>query len=363
MGGLFKECKPEMAMLALQFCYAGLNLSNRAVLLQGFSPRVFVVYRQAVATLAMAPIAYWTRRVTGTSSLGWRSFWLMFWSSLLGVTINQNIFLEGLFLASSSLASTMANLIPAITFVMATSIGMEKLNVRSVRGVAKIIGTVLCVGGAISMALFRGPSLLNSKSLVGSGGQNWLIGSLFVLGSSCCWSLWLILQVPVSASCPDSLSLSAWTSFMGTLQSAAVAIFLERDPNAWNLHSYLQLVGCLYSGIVGSGVSFFIQAWCISRRGPLFSAMFHPLSTVIVYASAAFFLHEKIYIGSLIGAAGVIGGLYIVLWGKAKDLTADEDQLQEPVLQIRVDGESMIISSKIMDFEKPLLSEESVTVR
>jgi len=61
----------------------------------------------------------------------------------------------------------------------------------------------------------------------------------------------------------------------------------------------------------------------------------------------------------LIGTVGVIGGLYAVLWGKAKDLIEDKDQLRKPVLQIRVDDESMILSSEIIDLEKPLLSDKS----
>lgn len=50
-------------------------------------------------------------------------------------------------------------------------------------------------------------------------------------------------------------------------------------------------------GIIGSGVSYYIQSWSISRRGPLFSAMFSPLMTVIVTILACLFLHEELYIG------------------------------------------------------------------
>ena len=60
MGG-FDGYKPAIAMFALQFCYAGVALSTRAALLQGMSPRVFVVYRQATATLVIAPLTYFTR--------------------------------------------------------------------------------------------------------------------------------------------------------------------------------------------------------------------------------------------------------------------------------------------------------------
>lgn len=39
------------------------------------------------------------------------------------VTGNQNAYFEGLFLSSSTIATAMTNLIPAITFVMAATVG------------------------------------------------------------------------------------------------------------------------------------------------------------------------------------------------------------------------------------------------
>ncbi|XP_058207739.1 WAT1-related protein At4g30420-like isoform X4 [Rhododendron vialii] len=294
--------KPVMAMIGMQLTYAGVALSTRAALLQGMSPSVFVFYRRSER-----------------SCLGLRSFCLIFLASL---------------------------------------VGLEKVDIRTLRSIAKIIGTVLCVGGAVSMVLLRGPKLLNN-----SGGENWLVGSFLLFGSSCCWSFWIIFQVPVSASYPDHLSLSAWMCFMATLQSGTIALFLEHNPEAWILHSYLELASCLYAGIIGSATSFFVQAWCISRRGPLFCAMFSPLATVIVTIFASIFLHEEIYIGSLIGAVGVIVGLYVVLWGKAqehKELKTDTVSIsnddQSTIAEILVDGSSKNMAcTSTTDLEKPFL--------
>lgn len=61
--GELDDYKPVMAMVGLQVTYAGLYLLTRTALLEGMSPRVFVVYRQAIATLIIAPIAYFTRSV------------------------------------------------------------------------------------------------------------------------------------------------------------------------------------------------------------------------------------------------------------------------------------------------------------
>ncbi|KAL9339457.1 hypothetical protein Peur_068472 [Populus x canadensis] len=346
--GAFEDSKPALAMLGMQFSYAIVSLITRAALIQGMSPRVFVVYRQAIATVVIVPLAHFSRKSGGTS-MGLRSFSLVFSASLIGVTINQNVFAEGLYLASSSMASAMGNLVPAITFVMAFLIGLEKINIRSFRSIAKIVGTVICVSGAISMALLRGPKLLNT-TIFESGGEDWLLGCLLIFASTFCWSIWLILQVPVTASYPDHLSLSAWLCFLATLQSGILTLFLEKDLDAWKLHSYLEVVGCLFT------------AWVISQRGPLFSAMFNPLCTVIVTILAAIFLHEEIYTGSLIGAVAVIIGLYIVLWGKAKDFIKEEGKV-DPKLEIdeRQTVKITIEESRGVEpvLEEPLLSDKS----
>lgn len=80
---------------------------------------------------------------------------------------------------------------------------MEKVKLNSLRSMAKILGTLACVGGAMCMAMYKGPTLLNEQlrqlltlsSLLQSVKESWMIGCLFLMGSTCCWSFWLILQV------------------------------------------------------------------------------------------------------------------------------------------------------------------------
>ncbi|XP_006661252.1 WAT1-related protein At4g30420-like [Oryza brachyantha] len=327
MAGGLEEYKPCAAMVAAQFIYAALALWAKAVFTRGMSTMVFVVYRQAIATVFLVPIAIVAnRKKMKKARLGMTGFSLIFVASLFGATVNQYMYYQGLHLGSSSMATAMTNLIPAITFVMAASVGLERVDVRKVRSLAKIFGTVVCVGGAMAMAFFKGPRLLNSSSLVGlslflhsSASSKWVMGAMFLVCSSCCWSLWLILQVPICKSYVDPLTLSAWMCFLSTLQSAVLAFFLLPDLNAWKIHSLFELCCCLFAGAFGSGVTFYLQSWCISVRGPLYSAMFNPLSTVITTVVAAAFLHEELHIGSLFGAVAVVAGLYVVLWGKAGD--------------------------------------------
>ncbi|KAL8502336.1 hypothetical protein ACS0TY_021467 [Phlomoides rotata] len=326
----FEDYKTIVVMVGCQFIYSGMILSVRAALLEDLSSRVLVVYRQIIATLLIAPFAYFSRRGTNSCRLNWRSFWLIFLLSFVGVTANQNANFEGLALVPSSVATAIGNLAPAITFIMSYIFGLEKVRLRNSRSVAKIMGTVVCVSGAAAMALYKGPKLLNMEFLhsnslflqsshLGQGQYTWLVGCLLLFGGVCCLSFWLILQVPLNACYPDHLSSTAWICLMSAIQSGLLTLITEPNINSWKLNSRLQLFSCVYAGMT-SAITFFAQAWCISRKGPLFTAMFQPLSTVIVTVLACIFMHEELYTGSMIGALAVIIGLYIVLWGKSKDV-------------------------------------------
>ncbi|XP_076909792.1 WAT1-related protein At4g30420-like [Bidens hawaiensis] len=341
--------KPVIVVIMLQFTSAALYITIRASLLEGINPRVFVFYRQAVATLVIAPVAYFTRSEIARCRIGWKSFWLIFLAALVGVTISQMIFFKGLYLASSSAGSAILTLVPAITFVAASIVGCEPINIRSLRTMAKIFGTLVCVTSAAAMALIKGPKLLNthltsSNSLLLNSTEIdnlWLLGCLCLFACSCCTSFWQIIQVPVTKSYPDLLSLSAWTSFMATVQSGAVILFTDQHLEAWNITSYFQVGSILYAGIVGSGITIFAQTWIIQKRGPVFLAMFNPLNTVIVAVFASIFLKEQIYLGSAVGAVGIVIGLYVVLWGKAKDLEELKEQQQKMIMVYRIKIKSM----------------------
>ncbi|XP_074271888.1 WAT1-related protein At4g30420-like [Silene latifolia] len=365
--GWWEDQSPAIAMASMELVFAVMALINRAALLEGMSPWVFVFYRQAIATLLISPFAFYTGGQSNrqVSTMTTKSFILIFITSFIGVVLCQSTYFEGLILASSSMASATSNLIPAVTFLIAALLRLEEVNMKAVTSMAKIVGTIICVGGAISMALFKGPKILNtqlplSNSLVsllfGASDINWLIGCLWLFASTICSSLWLIMQVAVTACYPDHVSLSAWTCLMSTFQAGIIALALEKDPNAWNFSSStLQLGCCFFSGIFGSAVKYFVQSWCVSRRGPFYSAMFSPLCTVITMVLAFIFLHEELHVGSLSGAIAVISGLYVVLWGKSEEMKVSK---LDPAGENYLDTTTGETSNDKIDLEKPLLKDE-----
>ncbi|XP_073012409.1 WAT1-related protein At4g30420-like [Typha latifolia] len=360
-----KYWKPVLAMVVVEVIYASVALTGKAAFTQGMSPMVFVVYRQAISTLLLAPTTLLIkRRRLEEIGVGVKAFCLVFLTSIVLVS-GQYLYYQGLNLTSAPVATAISNMFPVITFLMAAVCGLEEMELRSSRTIAKIVGTIICVGGAMFMTLFKGPKLLNleyqkiipllhSVSLIGG---RWIKGCLFLTGGVSCWSLWHILQVPIMRSYLDPLSLTTWMGFLSTLQSAILTFFLYPNLTDWKITSFVELLSCLFAGVFGSAVNYYIQSWVISVKDPLFCAMFTPLNTVFTTGFSLLILHQELYIGSLIGSIAVIVGLYAVLWGKAKDLEAKTkpnaiDEL--PTTATRVADAQNV--NRDADMKEPLLS-------
>ncbi|KAF8410530.1 hypothetical protein HHK36_003061 [Tetracentron sinense] len=113
-----ERAKLHMAMLALQFGYAGFHVVSRFALNMGISKLVFPVYRNIIALLLLVPFAYFLEKKERPSLT--LSFLIQFFLlALVGITANQGFYLLGLDNTSPTFASAIQNSVPAITFLMA----------------------------------------------------------------------------------------------------------------------------------------------------------------------------------------------------------------------------------------------------
>ena len=58
---IMESYKPGLCMVLLQCLYAGQALITKAALMRGMSPRVFMVYRQTIAIVLLAPVVSFSR--------------------------------------------------------------------------------------------------------------------------------------------------------------------------------------------------------------------------------------------------------------------------------------------------------------
>ncbi|XP_059589945.1 WAT1-related protein At5g07050-like [Vitis vinifera] len=256
---------PIAAMVMMECLDVGLVTLSKAAMSRGMNHFVFVVYYNALASLIFFLLSFIFHR-TKRPPLTFSHFCKFFLLGLPGITVMQNWVFTGVSYSSPTLCYAMSNLIPAFTFLLAVAIrfGFEKLKKPDKTP--------------------RHPDI-DLRSI----DYNWVIGGLFF-----------------AAAC---LSLSAWN----TCQSTAVSLIAVRDSNAWKLRPDIELISIIYSAIIGV-VAFFVQNWCIRRKGPVFASMFKPLGMGIAAIIGVIFLGETLHIGSVIGAIIIATGCYVVAW-------------------------------------------------
>ncbi|CAL1404367.1 unnamed protein product [Linum trigynum] len=314
-----EQMKSHIAMVVFQLGYAGNHVILRAALNLGISKLVFPIYRNLIALFLLVPFAYFVEkkdRPALTASLLIQFFLL----GSVGIASNQLFYLLGLDNTSPTLASATENAVPSVTFILATLLRLERVELNKRDGIAKVVGTLISFIGASVITLYKGPTIYNLLVSSASVPQNWTLGSIFNLGHCLCWSTWIVLQAMVLKKYPAPFSVYSFTCFFGILQFLGVASFFERDnPQAWQVHSTGELLSVLYSGVVVSGIGFGIQIWVIQRGGPVFVSGYLPLQTMLVAVMASIFLSEEFHLGGVIGAILIISGLYMVLWGKSEE--------------------------------------------
>ncbi|XP_022743180.1 WAT1-related protein At2g39510-like isoform X1 [Durio zibethinus] len=333
---IYNQAMPYMAMVFMRLGSAGLPIVAKYALNKGMSQHVLVVYRFAIATLVLAPFAIvFDRKVRPRMTLS--VFLQILLLGLLEPAIDQNLYYTGMKYTTATVATALCNVLPAFVFLLAWVCRLEKVNMRKMHCQAKILGTIGTVGGAMIMTMVNGPMLplpwtkVNNqhqyKNIAITTKEDHLKGASMILVGCVCWACFVILQAITLKSYPAELSLTTLICLMGTIEAAIVALVMEKgNAAAWSIHWDSKLFAAVYSGIICSGVAYYIAAIVIQAKGPVFFAAFNPLTMVIVAIMSSFIFSEIMYLGRVIGAIVIVVGLYLVLWGKSKDqLSSDSD--------------------------------------
>ncbi|KAL3501721.1 hypothetical protein ACH5RR_036170 [Cinchona calisaya] len=321
----FDRWKPAGVMLGVDFALAIVNIFFKKALNEGMSHLLIVTYRQSISTIFLTPIAYFHERkcwenLTGGLICG------LFFSGLLGATLTQYFFLVGLKYTSATYTCAFINMVPVFTFILALLLRQENVNLKNISGRAKVLGTLICVGGALILILYQGKPVINAPKSPAlmlqkakQGTENWATGSIFLFIGGLLWASWFLIQARIGQSYPYQYTSTAMLSCFSAIQSAILCVTIERNTS-WALKGTFQIFSVIYAGTVGSGLCYVAMSWCVKQRGPVFTSAFSPFIQIFVAIFDVSLLHEQINLGSILGSILVIFGMYILLWGKSNEV-------------------------------------------
>ncbi|KAJ0253989.1 EamA domain-containing protein [Hirschfeldia incana] len=184
-----KLWKTVILMSFINILLSIVNVMFKKMLNQGINRMVANTYRLAAGTLFLTPFAIFLER-HNRPRLTARILCSLFFSALLGLSLVQYFFLIGLQSTSSTFALAFSNMVPSVTFALALVFRQETLSMKSNIGRAKVLGTMICICGALVLTLYKGTALTHqmpqmqtqtSNSSTTAVTPKWATGSAMLL--------------------------------------------------------------------------------------------------------------------------------------------------------------------------------------
>ncbi len=257
--------------------------------LQAFSSMTFAYLR----VLGSAIILNLLFREKNLPPLSRADRWRVIGYAILGVVINQCLFLGGLALTSAHVAAILMTLIPVFALGAAIVLGRERASF------AKIGGIALALAGALAVVGREGLH----------GADKSLAGDLLLIGNTLAYSLYLVLSKP---------DMTRLTPQRVIVRMFAIGAVLMLPISAWSMWTEkwasIPRGGWITLVIVIAGptvAAYLLNAWALAHTDSSLVATYTYLQPVLTIILAAIFLGETIRPTAIVAAAIIFAGVYL----------------------------------------------------
>lgn len=263
------------SLLIIAQCIFGINFIASKLILSQFSPTLWSAIRFSISGLVLLIVGLIKYKKSFPKiTINYVSH--IFIYSVLGITLCQITFLQGLKLTTAINASILTSLIPIFTLIFAVMMGKEKLTFYSG------LGFILSLIGCIIIRKFENFSFNNETFL----------GDFFVLLSAISTALFF-----ASAQNFMKKNNHFWASmfmfFSGAIQLIVINYFVHNNyyPTNYNF----SLIACMFHAIfLSTLLTYFLNNWALAKISGGKVSLFIYLQPLITTIFSIAILDEKI---------------------------------------------------------------------
>jgi drug/metabolite transporter (DMT)-like permease len=277
-------------LVLVQLCFGVFPILGK-VALESFSPQAVLVWRLLAGSGVLFACAVVVHGRAAFPDLA--DLLRLFGLSLLGVIINQLLFLEGLSRSTAVNAGLLMTLIPVVTVVLSAMLGRERLSAR------RIAGLLLSVAGVGVLFGSRGAQL---------GDASTRLGDLLMTANAVSYAVYLVLAKPVLARLPQ-LVVVAWLFLFGALVVPWFTLGAHWVPAGAGARHWPALGGILLFPTV---LAYMLNTIVLARTHAGTTAMYIMLQPLVAVALGIVLLGERPGPGIAVTAGCVLCGLWLV---------------------------------------------------
>jgi len=250
-----------------------------------------VAFRVAGAALAFILIGALRGRVGRIQKRDWP---LLVASSLLGVVLNQWLFVKGLSLTTVLNATLLGTTIPIFTLLVSIALRTDRASLR------RTFGILLSAGGVVYLI---GPGSAGFSSAT-------RLGDLLIVTNSLCYGTYIAISKDLMTRY-SALTVITWIFIVGTIATVPVgAISVSHLPLAEV--SATVWLAIAYIIVVPTVGAYYLNAWALGRVPPSTVAVYIYLQPLIAFSLAPLLLGEKLNWRIIVAALLIFTGVLVV---------------------------------------------------
>jgi drug/metabolite transporter (DMT)-like permease len=215
--------------------------------------------------------------------------------SLLGVVINQLIFVKGLTLTTVINASLIGTTIPVFTLIVSIVLGYDRLSLRRTAGI------LLAAAGVVYLV----------DPLRAQFSAQTTAGNLLIITNSFCYGAYIAISKDLFKRY-GAFTVISWMFAIGCLVTTPIGAYaLSKDP--LSTASIWIWVAMIYIILIPTVAAYYLNAWALMRVPPTTVATYIYLQPLIAFGLAPLLLGEKLSPRTLIACILIFAGVGVVV--------------------------------------------------
>lgn len=285
---------PHLALFAVQVMFGTWPIVGK-IALRGLPSTGLVALRASGAAIAFLILRRFTRPAPIASRSDYARLALY---SLLGIVLNQFLFVKGLELSTVINATLLGTAIPVFALLVSIILGYERASLRTIIGMAVSACGVLYLIDPFR-ADFSGRTTL---------------GNILLVANTACYGAYIALTQDLLKRY-GALNVLAWVFLFGTIGTLPIGGFylLQTPLDELGAQIWLAVVYIILVPTVGA---YYLNAWALARVSPSTVAVYIYLQPLIAFAFAPLVLgaQERWTARTTVAALLIFCGVALVTW-------------------------------------------------
>jgi drug/metabolite transporter (DMT)-like permease len=282
--------RPHLALVAVQVFFGTWPIVGKIVL-RAMPSTSLAAARVAGGALAFLILSRSLKRISVARRADYLRFALY---GLLGVALNQLLFIKGLSLSTVINANLLGTMIPVFTLAASIALGRESFSPRVAAGL-----TVAALGAAYLVNPFGADFSQSSTA-----------GNLLLVANACFYGLYLALSQDAIRRF-GALTVLTWMFLLANVVTLPLGLYSLRDVPLAGIEPHVWLA-LAYIVAVPTVLTYYLNAWALGRVEPSVVAVYIYMQPLIALALAPLLLGERPSPRTFVAAALIFVGVGIV---------------------------------------------------